>query len=489
MNAKAIKFSRVGSLSRATAALTVLASALAMTLFTGCSSVKETKAYINGMCGYAYGFPIVMMDVTKDVITATNRSGEYKAPMNQFGRIRTYVDPDFKDVVRISVNSLWSHVFLDLDREPFVLSVPDTGGRYYVMQALNMWTDDFGSMGSRTTGTQAGNFMIAGPKWNGTPPPDVKETFRCSTRYAWVLVQMSAGSPKDFPEIHALQDQLKATPLSAWGKPYSPPDDVPVNPLADTTATPFDQVRLMDGPAFFQRLAKALKDNPPYPADAAMVRKLKHLGVKPGEDFDPNKVDPAAAKGMDKAARKIFNLLGTAQYDMKTVNGWLLPLNLGKYGTDYSTRAFVAYMGLGALTADDAIYPSAFVDGDGKVLDGANKYVMHFEKGNIFPSYSGVWSISPYRENFYVRNSLERYGILSSMPLNYNADGSLDVYIQARAPGADKESNWVPCPPSGPFNLTIRVYQPKKEMMDGHTKNNIVVKAGSYTIPPVKRVE
>jgi len=466
-----------------------LASVIAITMFTGCGTVKQTKAYINGMYGYAYGFPLVMMDVTKDVVTATNRSGEYKSPMNQFGRIRTYVDPDFKDVVRISVNSLWSHVYLDLDREPFVLSVPDTGGRYYVMQAMNMWTDNFMSVGSRTTGTKAGNFMIVGPNWKGTPPPDVKETFRCSTRYAWVLVQMSAGSPKDFPDLHALQDQLKATPLSAWGKPYTPPDNVPVNLMADTTMTPFDQVRLMDGVTFFQRLATALKDNPPYAADGAMLKKLKRLGIKPGEDFNASKVDPAVAKGMDKAARKIFNLLGTAQYDMKTVNGWLLALNLGRYETDYNNRAFIAYVGLGALSKEDAIYPTAFVDGDGKPLDGARKYVMHFEKDNMLPSHSGVWSISPYRENFYVRNSLNRYGILSSMPLKYNADGSLDVFIQAQSPGADKESNWLPCPPSGPFNLTIRVYQPKQEILDGKTENNVVVKAGSYTIPPVKRVE
>jgi hypothetical protein len=381
--------------------------------------------YINALEGYVYGFPLVMMDVTKDVVTATPKTGEYKAPINQFGRIRTYVDPDFKDVVRISVNSLWSHAFLDLDKEPFVISVPDTKGRYIVMQALNMWTDDFASVGSRTTGTGPGNFLIAGPKWTGTAPPDVKETFRSSTRYAWVLVQMAAGSAQDFPEINALQDQLIATPLSAWGQPYTPPANVSVDSNADITATPFDQVRLMDGPTFFRRLAMAMKDNP-----------------------------------------------------MKTVNGWINMLNLGRYGTDYNTRAFIAYVGLGALTSDDAVYPSAFVDGDGKVLDGASKYVMHFEKDGLPPSQSNVWSISPYRENFYVRNAIERYGILSSMPLNYNGDGSLDVYIHARSPGADKEANWLPCPPSGPFNVTIRVYQPKETMLNG-----------AYKIPPIKKVQ
>jgi len=440
------------------------------------------------MEGYAYGFPLVIMDVTKGVLTATDKSGEYKSPINQFGRMRTHVDPDFKGVVRISRNSLWSHAFLDLDKEPFVFSHPDTKGRYLVVQALNMWTDDFVSIGSRTTGTAPGNFLIAGPKWNGTAPADIKETYSCTTRYTWVLVQMAAAGPQDYPEIHALQDQLKLTPLSAWGKPYTPPDNVPVDPTVDTTATPFDQLRLMDGVTFFKRLAMLMKDNPPYADDAPVLKKLKAIGVEPGKDFDIDKLDPKRAEAMNRAAKKVFDMFGSAPYQMKTVNGWLLPLNLGRFGTDYNNRAFVAYVGLGALTADDAIYPCAFVDADGKVLDGGSKYVMHFEKDGLFPSYSGIWSISAYRENFYVHNPIERYAVSSGMSLKYNADGSLDVYIQAKSPGADKEANWLPCPPSGPFNLTIRVYQPKREMMDGPTENNMVVEAGTYKIPPVRRV-
>ena len=181
---------------------------------------------------------------------------------------------------------------------------------------------------------------------------------------------------------------------------------------------------------------------------------------------------------MDKAVRRIWDAFATQPYEMKTVNGWINLLNLGRYGTDYNTRALVAWLGLGAATSDDVIYPSAFVDGDGKVLDGASKYVMHFEKGGFPPSASGVWSISQYRENFYVRNSIERYGILPSMPLKYNADGSLDIYIQKDSPGPDKEANWLPCPPSGPFNVTVRIYQPKKEALDG-----------SYKLLPVKKVQ
>jgi hypothetical protein len=151
--------------------------------------------------------------------------------------------------------------------------------------------------------------------------------------------------------------------------------------------------------------------------------------------------------------------------------------NLGRYEADYQTRAFVAYMGLGALTSDDAVYPTTYTDRDGHALDATYNYVMHFPKGRLPPSKAGVWSISQYRDNFYVRNKLDRYGILSSMPLKYNADGSLDVYIQAKSPGTDKEANWLPAPPSGMFNLTTRIYQPAKEALDG-----------TYVLPAVTRV-
>jgi hypothetical protein len=181
---------------------------------------------------------------------------------------------------------------------------------------------------------------------------------------------MATGSPEEYPVVHALQDQLKMTPLSRWGQPYSPPETVPVDSTVDLTATPFDQVRLMTGVMFFQRLAATLKDNPPYAADEEMISKPKALGIEPRKDFDPAKVSPPVAAGMNKAAAKVFGLLGTAQYEMKGVNGWLIPMNLGRYGTDYNTRAFIAYMGLGALTSDDCVYPTTYVDSDGRLLHG-----------------------------------------------------------------------------------------------------------------------
>jgi hypothetical protein len=461
---------------------------IAVVAFVAYPRVQEEIAYVRGMEAYVYGFPLVMMDVTNGAITAVPKSGEYHAPINQLFRMRTFVSPDYKDILRISPNTVWSGGVLDLDKEPMIVSYPDTKGRYIVIQMLNMWTDVFGSVGSRTTGTGSGNFLIAGPKWTGTAPADLKDVYRCSTRYAWVSIQLAAAGPRDLPEINSLQDQLKVTPLSAWGTPYTPPDDVAVDPSVDTTALPYDQVRLMDAGHFFKRLAMLMKDNPPYAADAPMIEKLKKLGIEPGKEFDMIKLDPAVARGLNRVPQKIWDVFQSAPYQMKSVNGWLLLTNLGRYGTDYSTRGLVAWLGLGALTSDDAIYPSAFVDGDGHILYGDSKYIVHFDKDGLPPSHSGVWSISPYRENFYVSNPIERYAIAAGMPLRYNTDGSLDVYLQAKSPGPGKEANWLPIPPSGPFNLTIRVYQPEQAMLDGRVKNNAVVKAGTYQLPPVQRV-
>jgi hypothetical protein len=295
-----------------------------------------------------------------------------------------------------------------------IVSSPNMGDRFTVVQAMDMWTDNFISVGSRTNGGKAGSYLIAAPKWNGTAPKDVDLVFKCDTD--WVLVQMSAASPADFDAIHVKQDQLKITPLSAWGTNYTPRTNVPVDPNVDLTATPANQVNLMSGATFFNRLAQLLVDNPPRPADAKMIEALKRLGVEPGKPFYAIKTDPAILEGINKAPAFVNMQFETGPYSMKTANGWITMTDIGAYGTDYRTRAYFAFMDLGALSKEDCVYPTAFVDSNGVALDGSHSYVMHFDKGALPPSKMNVWSISPYRGNFYLKNSINRYGIRSSMP-------------------------------------------------------------------------
>jgi hypothetical protein len=462
---------------RTTAALITGLILILMLAFVAYPKVVEEIAYVRAMQTYVYGFPLVIMDLTRQVETATPTPAEYSAPINQFQKLRTYVSPDFKNVVRFTPNSLIETAFLDLQQEPLVVTVPDAQGIPIAVRWLNMWTDAIGTAGSRTPDTNAGNYLITGPGWNGTVPADIKKVFKCPTRYSWMVVELSAAGPQDFPKIHGVQDQFQITPLSAWGTPYTPPTMVPVDPNVDLTATPYDQVRLMPGDMFFKKLALLLKENPPYAADTNMIEKLKKLGVEPGKEFDSSKIDPRILKGINDAPAEVWMKLATGPYGMTPPNGWNNMLNLARYGSDYQTRTYVAYMGLGAGLADDIVYPTAFVDSDGNALDGAYNYAMHFDKADLPASQNGVWSISSYRENFYIHNPINRYGLLPAM-VKYNPDGSLDVYLQAKSPGADKESNWLPIPASGLVNVTIRIYNPKKEATEH-----------GYKIPPIRRVQ
>jgi hypothetical protein len=199
-----------------------------------------------------------------------------------------------------------------------------------------------------------------------------------------------------------------------------------------------------------------------------MLAKLAKIGIVPGKDFDMSKLDPATAKGLEKSVKMaLAKIQAEAKVTGKLVNGWnILPMNLGNYGTDYGVRAVIAVLGLGANLPQDAVYPTAFLDGDGKTLTGKNRYVIHFDKGQMPPA-KAFWSITMYgSDNFFVDNPINRYNLAGWMPLKYNEDGSLDLYLQKDSPGKDKEANWLPAP-EGEFSPTMRIYWPEESVLSG----------------------
>src|SRR5262245_11936712 len=219
--------------------------------FPGRWLLTEGRAWLYGLEAYLYGFPLIMMDLTKDAATAVPTAGEITAPVNQFAVMTEYPDASFRAVVRTGLDTLFATAWADLAQEPLVLSVPDTHGRYYVIALFDMWSNVFASIGKRTTGTEAANFLIAGPGWQGTPPADVKQVFRSPTRFVWVNGQMQTDGPKDYDVVNALQKQYQLTPLSAWGRPYIPPAEVPVAAGVDAKIPPLVQVQQMDAGAYF----------------------------------------------------------------------------------------------------------------------------------------------------------------------------------------------------------------------------------------------
>jgi hypothetical protein len=439
-----------------------------------------------GIEAVVYGYPMVICDVTKRVQTnVAEPQHNGHAPVNQFSNFLEYPTASYHDVVRINVDTLYSFAWLDLSKEPMILSVPDTHGRYYLMPILDAWTNVIASPGKRTTGTEARHFGIVGPNWKGTLPDGVEE-LRSPTDMAIIAGRTQANGPADYAVVNAIQRQYKLTPLSAWGNSYTPPRGI-VDPTIDVKTPPVDQVNRMSAAVFFKSLAALMKDNPPSPADAPVIAKLAKIGIVPGQDFDMNRLDPAVAAGLEQSVQMAVAKVQAAAPKIGTmVNGWNIPpMNTGNFGTDYQTRAIIALIGLGANVVKDAIYPTAFVDAAGSRLTGGSRYVLHFDQGELPPA-TAFWSLTMYNaQSFLVDNPINRYNIAGWMPLKRNPDGSLDVYIQRDSPGKDKESNWLPAP-QGEFNVTLRIYWPKESVLDGTWKPPAIQVARESTTTTAK---
>ncbi len=434
------------------------------------SGVSESLAHHLGVEAYIYGYPLVLMDATKQMSTNVSQSGENAAPINQFGQKRTFPDDTFNTVVSPNADTLYSFAFLDLSKEPMILSVPDMGNRYYLMEMLDGWTNVFASPGTRTTGNTKADFAIVGPQSDGTLPAGIQE-IKSPTNMVWIIGRTQTNGREDYAAVHAIQDKYKLTPLSSWGKSYAPPDNVPIASGVDMKTAPVQQVSKMDATTFFGRLNALMKDNPPVAADVDAVKRFATIGVGRGKTFDLKDLPPSVAQELETSVRDgQAKIIAEARKPHgKTLNGWEFMDNLGRYGADYLWRAVVALVGLGANLPEDAVYPRATKDVDGQPFNGANRYTIQFAKGQL-PPVDAFWSITMYNSNqFFVKNPIQRYAIGDRDKLNFNTDGSLTLYVQNESPGKDKESNWLPAPKDS-FNLFMRLYWPKREILSGSWK-------------------
>lgn len=419
---------------------------------------------------YFYAYPIVLMDIT--MRQATNvpdaTSVPMRAPVNQFAHFRTYPNADAKDVVRFNFDTLYSLAWVDLSHGPVILTVPDTHGRYYLVPSLDMWSDVFASVGSRTTGTQAGEYAYVPPHWHGTLPDGVQR-IDASTSMIWLMGRTQTNGPDDYQNVHLIQDGLKLTPLNLWGKHGNAAAASSVDPEIDNKTPPLVQANRLTGVDMLTRLSALMQRYPAHANDYPILLRARALGLEPGKTWDATRLGSATRDAINAGANAARDDLVKAIKKIgQHVNGWsILVDDTGTYGTSYRHRAVIALGGLGANLPADAVYPTAFRDGDGKLLDGANRYVLHFAKGQLPPA-NAFWSLTMYdNQGFQVPNSLNRFAIGSHDKLTFNADGSLDLYIQHDSPGAEKESNWLPSPASGQLGPTLRLYSPRAEVLEG----------------------
>jgi hypothetical protein len=469
-----------------------LAGVITLAFVTGCQTgsgakparsklkLKAREAFDIATDAYVFGYPLVKMDLTRRVMTNVRFPEGMNAPLGQFARIRTFPTASARDVTTPGTDTLYTGAWLDVVKEPWVVSLPDTRDRYCMFPMVDGWSTVFQAPGKRTTGTGPQNYAVTGPGWKGKLPPDVK-AYKSPTSIVWVLGRIACtGTTADYKAAHAIQDQCSAVPLSLYGKSYAPQPGQ-VDPSIDMATPVREQISRMDVSTYFNRLALLLKENPPTRADAAIIKKMARLGIVAGEPFDINRLDPLVIQVLQTVPQIAFTRMkawfkdGVKGGDSIAQNGWTYMLKTGVYGTDYLQRALVAAIGLGANRPQDTFYAISIIDGAGEPYSGNFRYVMHFTPEQV-PKVNAFWSLTMYDgDYFFVENALGRYSLGSRDELKFNADGSLDIYIQRHPPGAGLESNWLPAAEEK-FVLMLRFYWPKESTL-----------GGSLEIPAVKR--
>ncbi|MEH6588450.1 MAG: DUF1254 domain-containing protein [Halioglobus sp.] len=440
--------------------------ALALVLLLACfyTAFQQVKAAAQA---YVYGYPLVLMDLTQHAL------GNGK-PINGFTHSREFPDHTFRNVVRPNNDTLYSIAWLDLSAEPVVLSVPDTQGRYYVMPLMDAWTNVFASVGKGSDGTQAGDYLIAGPDWQGTIP-DGLVPITSPTNRVWMIGRIQTNGRDDVPAVAQLQDQFQLTPLQRWGSGKPTQSVIGSQDKQDAANNPKQQIKEMNGAEFYARLLRLMVAQPAAPEDVKMLATMASVDLVPGESFSPGVVKAWLFDFAKRVTHEgIVKQLANAPV---LENGWSVHRTIiGNYGDHYGVRTGVAMVGLGALPPKEAVYPNTKVDGTGQRLTGAHSYKIHFPAGKAPPA-KAFWSVTVYdAEGFLVANPIGRYALGDRDPLIFNPDGSLDLYIQHAVP-QQLANNWLPSP-EGEFALTMRIYLPGDNFLDG-----------SWVLPAVEQTD
>jgi hypothetical protein len=433
--------------------------------------------------GFIYGLPIVMNYAVMHAFAIDRNSGQFKAPFNEIKN-----EPNvftYKDTAIVTPNSdtPYSNVWMDLRAEPIVLSVPAVDPkRYYSVMLCDGNTYNYGYIGSRTTGSEAGDYMVVGPDWKGPTPAGIKKVFRSSTQFSLAAYRTQLFNPSDLDNMKKVQAGYRTQTLSAYLKQPGPPPAPTINfPTIDKELVKTN---------FFEYLDFSLQFAPAQENEKEIRAQLARIGIGPGKTFNfkdlPLEQKLEVGLGMKDGDRKVEEAVADAG---KNINGWRVTALAGDsafFNGDWLKRALAAKAGIYANDSAEATYPFTRTDSEGQTLDGSiHTYTLTFPAGQL-PPVNAFWSVTMYdgKTQLLIENPINRYLINSPMlpDMKTNADGSLTIYIQNKSPGADREANWLPAP-DGPIYLMIRLYWPKT------TPPSILpVGEGTWQPPGVKRV-
>ena len=422
-------------------------------LVVGMVVVTQAANLRQAVQAYLFGYPLVIMDLTREHHLA--RTGK----PNALSLARQFPTPQFKEVVRPNLDTLYATAFLDTRLGPWQLDLPPNAKRYELVTFLDAWSDVFATAGTRTHGHLGQRLWLVDSNWQGSVPQGV-HLLRAPSRMVWVIGRIQTLGIDDLPTVHALQDQWVLASLGAGATNVASSSATETASPVQVDVSPLAQMEAMGTQDFYRRLAALMADNPPRPDDADMVRQLKNFGVEAGKTTSIGLWDGALLSlGRWLTMRSLYQELGKPS---NLVNGWRVsPLGLGQLGVDYPTRAAVALVGLGANLAQDTLYAQAQLDGNGQALHGSQRYRIRFEAGK-WPPVNAFWSVTAYDgHGFLLDHPSQRHLVRNTDPLQTHADGSLELWVQPDPPPHPYTANWVPVVSGQAFTLNLRLYGPQ----------------------------
>jgi hypothetical protein len=434
---------------------------------------RAEYTYAVGLQAFIYGFPYVYMAQVRHMWATQPRNPEFVPYMavNHFWHASQVLTAAYQDGGSPNNDTMYSVAWVDVSEEPVILTHPDIpDDRYYSFEISAIHSDNFAYVGRRVTGNKAGNYAIIGPGWEGQLPDGVTALPQSPTPWVLILGRTLVDGPDDVSNVQALQKEYRLTPLSLWGTDREVPERRDV-------LHPFDQEK--DPLAPWKTLNAVLAENPPRAKHEQLIKQFATIGIGPGLDVE--KQDEVTKKNLARTAaagRKLLNENIQSGWSTTTVNGWrFLNRRIGRAGDDFLLRAaWQSLLGIVCNDPEESVYVGCYTDGDGEPLTGANRYEVHFAPGQE-PPVDAFWSLTMYSNYNLVPNPSDRYSLGDrSKGLKRDSDGGLTIYVQHDSPGEEKESNWLPAP-EGPFNLYMRMYQPRPEVVNAE-----------WEAPPLRKV-
>lgn len=426
---------------------------------------------------YLYGFPVVEMYKTLYTQAVDKDGANFKAPFNQIGNTAKVFTPEDSAFVTPNSDTPYSFVWLDLRREPVVLSLPPIDdGRYYSVQLIDLYTQNFAYLGTRSSGNKGGHFLLAGPDWQGSQPPTIDRLVRSESNIAYALYRTQLFDEQDLAKVKQIQQGYQVQPLSQYLKQPAPP----APPAIDW---PKPTAGMSDSPDVFRYLNFMLAFAPAQDVERDLLARFAKIGVGAGQGFNPSALSAEQRKALEDGiadAKAEFATFKKDKIDTHQVTSGDFFGTREHLNNHYLYRYVGARIGIFGNSAEEANYIGYFVDNQGQPADASkHRYTLHFAKGQLPPA-EAFWSLTMYdgKSQLLVANPLKRYLINSRMlpQLKLDADGGLTLYVQHQAPAQALQSNWLPAP-DGPFYGVLRLYLPKPQVNNGQWKMPLLTPA------------